>query len=129
MFSIERKNQINKIIEKVNNKTKDLAEILENEQKELLKEIARINLLTEEEKAYWVIEKHNSLVEAINWNIHQDFLNGDTPFDRYLIITYIQQLLDLLTVYEMGFTKTMIDVLIKENCVELLAILNVFNYI
>lgn len=126
-----KRDQIQKIAEKVNKKSEnfELDEIIENESKELKKDIDIFNSLTEEEKAYWVIEKHNSFVETINWTLQQDFLNGDSSFDRYLIITYIQQLTNLLTIYNVEFTKIMIGVLIKENCVELLAILNVLNYI
>jgi hypothetical protein len=126
-----KRDQIQKITEKVNKKSKnfELDEIIENENKELKKDIDIFNSLTEEEKAYWVIEKHNSFVETINWTLQQDFLNGDSSFDRYLIITYIQQLANILTIYDVEFTKIMIGVLIKENCVELLAILNVLNYV
>jgi len=128
---IKRKEQINKIKDKINTQNKELEidEIIKNEQDIIKKDIAIVHKMDDEEKAYWIIDKHNEFINAINFTIEQDFLNGDNPFSRYLIITYMHQLTNLLSTYEIEFTAKMVNILVKENCVELLSILNVLNYV
>lgn len=104
--------------------------ILEEEYNKFKEEKIRVKAMGGKELAEWLIDKHDDFVETVNYQISQDFLNGDTAMDRYLIVMYIAELSNLLTAYEIEpFDKDFINVLVEKNYAELLSILNVLNYI
>ncbi|HRZ18949.1 MAG TPA: hypothetical protein P5136_02740 [Methanofastidiosum sp.] len=114
---------------KVKKEEETLEKILVKQEEDLKKDIERVNNLSDSEKVDWLIEKHDSYVKTIDQLLRPDFLNGTEYFDRYLIVTYMQQLITLLATYDIEFNKEMIDLLINKGYVELISILNVLNYI
>ena len=106
-----------------------LNKIIETEAKSLKEDIDKVSLMSDLEKVKWVVDQHDAFSETINYAVQPDFLNGDTEFDRWLIIQYMQQLTNLLSTYNIELSKIMVDYLIKENQAELIVILNCLNYL
>lgn len=133
----EAKMDIKKYLNESNLEENTILEINQNtqpfnkeieEEKKLSKEIEQVQKLSDSEKVKWIINKHNEFTNIINESIQSDFLNGTDYTDRCLILVYMYQLLDLLTTYDIKFNENMIQLLENEDCIELLNILNCFNY-
>jgi HSP90 family molecular chaperone len=118
-----------KEIKKESKKTQTFEEILLKQEELIKQDVEKIKASSDLDKVKWVMEKHDSFVDTINNLVRQDFLNGTEYMDRYLIILYMQQLITLLTTYDIEFNNEMTTVLVNEGYTELLSILNVLNYI
>ena len=95
--------------------------------KDLKKEIKK---LTPQELAEWIMERHDAFVSRIDYQYFHDFLNGTQYMERHLILTYMMEVLNLFSFLDIEILPNeTIDYLYKKNYAELLAILNVLNYI
>jgi len=102
---------------------------IENEQKLLEKDKERVAGLSVEEFAAWLMTRHDSFVETINWMFHCDFLSCQDYDDRMLKIMYINELNNLFFIYEIeDIEDEVIQILDDKNYVDLLNILNVLNF-
>jgi hypothetical protein len=104
-------------------------EILEDSDKQIQQEKIRLKTLSSAELMQWLMDKHDAFTELFDYMISPGFLDGEDYFSRYCIITYMQQLNVLLSVYEIEFTEEMVAVLRSKNYAELLSMLNVLNFI
>ncbi len=110
-------------------KESSIERLVNAEEKRIQEEIARILCMTNSERVDWICEKHYSFIQSINWKTGSDFLKGTTYYDRHLITIYVQELLYLLTTYNLEFNREMTNILIERNEVELLSLLNILNYL
>ncbi|GEM_PF-2060692 len=114
---------------KEDNTELDLIEILAKEELKLKEQVKLVSKMTDIEKAEWLCEKHNEYIATMNYTLCADVLNGTEYYERFLLVAYLQELLNLLATYDIEITKEMTSILIEKGEVELLAILNVMNFI
>jgi len=95
--------------------------------KDLKKEVQK---MPPEELAEWIMERHDMFVSRIDYQFSYDFLNGTRFMERHLILTYMMEIVNLFTFLDIEtLPNETISYLYKKNYAELLAILNVLNYI
>lgn len=104
---------------------------LKEEIKKIEKEKKRIKKMNSEEFAEWLIDKHQNYTSTMRYLLSgNDFLNDEDDESRFYLLTYMNELCSMLSTYEINFMgKEISDILYSKNEVELLAILNVLNYI
>lgn len=114
---------------KEDNTELDLIEILAKEELKLKEQVKLVSKMTDIEKAEWLCDKHNEYILTMNYTLCADVLNGTEYYERFLLVAYLQELLNLLATYDIEITKEMTNVLIEKGEVELLSILNVLNFL
>ncbi len=82
-----------------------------------------------EDFAKWLMEQHDQYVETINWQVSQNFIEGKTYEDKYLIIMYMNSLCMFLGMREVdSVPREVVDILVENNYVDLVCILNVLGF-
>ncbi len=84
---------------------------------------------TPQEFAEWLMNQHDEYVQNINWKVSQNFLDGETPMDKEMIIVYMYNLFVLLYYREIeNIPEEVVNIIKEKGYVELLCILNVLGY-
>jgi len=126
-----------------NNKKKPIKKIdkpkkVFNTEDEMLKEYLRViseervklNEKSDSEIADWLIETHNNYVNTINELAKTDFLNPQSPEDRYQIVFYVYSLWLYLESRELEkFSEEVVRILNEKGYSKLINILDVLGYI
>jgi hypothetical protein len=108
----------------------EYAQTIEDIWKAIEKEKDFLRVCSDEEFADWLIDQHHQYVETINWHMSQNFLDGETAQDKYLIVTYMYNLYMFLEIREIEHIRPSVAaLLIERKEVDLVCILNVMGYI
>jgi len=84
---------------------------------------------TPQEFAEWLMNQHDEYVQNINWKVSQNFLDGETPMDKEMIIVYMYNLFVFLYYREIeNIPEEVVNIIKEKGYVELLCILNVLGY-
>lgn len=102
---------------------------LAEEDTRIKEDIEKVSKMSDEDRADWLIGRHQEYIETMNWAIQGDVLNGADNVERYCLLMYLQELMSLITIYNIEFTKAVVERLQDKKEVELLSILNVLNYL
>ena len=104
--------------------------IIKDVEENFKKEKEKVQKMSPQLLAYWLISKHKDYIETMKVVLNCDFLNERDKDSRYYLLTYIVELYNMLSQYELDFfNKDVTKILEKENETELLSILNCLNYI
>jgi DNA polymerase II small subunit/DNA polymerase delta subunit B len=115
---------------KENKKQDDLfAEIFNNEEIKLQDDIKAVSLMNSLQKVDWFCDKVYSLVNTLNHSMSVDVLNGTEYVERYLLTVLMQEIINLLSTYDVEFSNEMASILVEKQEVELVTILNTLNYL
>lgn len=105
------------------------AEIFNNEEIKLQDDIKIVSLMNNLQKVEWFCDKVYSLVKTLNHSMNVDVLNGTEYVERYLLTVLMQEIINLLTTYDVEFSKEMALILVEKQEAELITILNTLNYL
>lgn len=105
------------------------AEIFNNEEIKLQDDIKIVSLMNNLQKVEWFCDKVYSLVKTLNHSMNVDVLNGTEYVERYLLTVLMQEIINLLTTYDVEFSKEMTLILVEKQEAELITILNTLNYL
>lgn len=104
--------------------------ILKNEADDLENEKLLVKGMNSHEVAEWLMKKHDAFIESVNVMFHTDCMDPEDYNDRALKILYMNELNNLLYLFEIEeFQQETIDYLKDKEYVDLLVILHVLNFI
>lgn len=106
-----------------------LEEIFTKEDSKIRNDINLVARMTDSEKIDWFCDKMNELVQTLNLSMNIDVLDGTEYAERYLLTVIMQEMVSLLSVYNIEFSKEMTEILVDRNEVNFLAMLNTLNYL
>lgn len=109
-------------------KTKE-EKIFEDMENHFQKEKLKVKHMNSVELAGWLMDKHDSFVETMNWMFKCDFMSCEDFDDRFLKVMYINELCNLMMAFEIDhINEDVVGLLQDNNYVDLIQLLNVLNF-
>ena len=107
----------------------NIEDILQSELIQLEIEKEKIRKYTDAELAEWLIDKFAGMVELINYQVQQDFLNAENTQARFYKLYFATEFWRLIEQYEIDVTIGARDYLATKQEAELLDVLVFLNFV